>query len=136
MTYDEARDEMLAVFKAAWDGLSLPSTYTDVPAAKPEDEIVWARVTVRHGQGRQRSLAGENGSRRWENQGTLFVSVFAPIGDGSTAGYNAAQVVADAYRSTRGLCVWFRNQRIRELGNDGAFEHIQFATEFEYDHFK
>lgn len=133
MTFDEARDEMLAVFHAAWGPLGYPVVWTDLPEDVPQAETVWARVTVRHATGRQASLAGEQGARRWNRTGTLFVQVFAPVGDGSTAVYAAAQVVADAYQAARGLGVWFRNTRINEVGASGAFEQINVLTDFSYD---
>lgn len=134
MTYDEARDEMLGIFSAAWAPTGFPARYPDIPEDKDFPNSVWARVTIRHGQGGQSSLAGDVGKIRWRNQGTIFVSVFAPVGDGLVAAYTNAQVVASAYRKAKGRCVWFRNQRIRELGQDGAFSHVQFSAEFQYDH--
>jgi hypothetical protein len=59
--------------------------------------------------------------------------VFGPIGDGSTAAYDAATIVANAYRGARSDLVWFRNPRINEVGRSGSFEQINFATEFYYD---
>lgn len=133
MTFDEARDEILGVFLAVWKPLGYPVVWTDVPADVPSTATVWARVTVRHATGRQASLAGEDGARRWNRTGTLYVQVFAPVGDGSASAYAAAQVVANAYQAARGLGVWFRNTRINEVGASGAFEQINVLTDFSYD---
>lgn len=133
MNFADARDQMLKVFNDAWAPLGFPVVWSDVPGSAPTAETVWARVTVRHADGGQASLAGENGARRWNNAGVLFIQVFAPVGDGSTAAYSAAQTVANAYRDAKGLDVWFRNTRINEVGASGAFEQINVLTDFSYD---
>ena len=134
MTFDEARDVMVGVFYSAWKTLgSLPIVWTDIPGDVPKGETVWARVTLRHATGGQASLAGEDGARRWKREGTLFVQVFAPVGDGSVKVYATAQAVSNAFQSARGLSVWFRNIRINEVGTSGAFEQINVLVDFTYD---
>lgn len=133
MTFDEARDIMLAVFKAAWDPTGNPVFWTDVPGKKPPSERVWARVTIRHATGHQGSLKGAAGTQRWNRTGTIFVQVFAPVGDGSTAGYTAAQIVVNAYQAARNPDVWFRNVRMNEVGASGAFEQFNVLVDFSYD---
>jgi hypothetical protein len=132
MTADEARDEMLAVFKAAWDTTTAAGnvTYSDKPANVPN--AAWARVTVRHANGRQSSLAGAMGPKRYTQTGTLWVQVFAPVGDGMVTAYALAQTVVNAYRTARGT-VWYRNPRMQEVGSSGAFEQINVLTDFTYD---
>lgn len=137
MTADQARDSMLTVFKAAWDLLgspagSFPAIYSDVPGSVPTTETVWARVTVRHAVSRTRSLSGGLGTQRYENTGTLWVQVFAPVGDGSSAGYAASQAVVNAYRDAN-TSVLYRNVTMTELGNEGAFERFDVKADFEYD---
>lgn len=133
MTFDEARDEMLAIFHQVWGSRAV--SYNDVRALEPSTGI-WARVTVRHGTGGQSSLGDQTGTRKWRIAGTLYISVFSPVGDGNTQGYNAAEEVADAYRVAKNGCVWYRNHRIREIGDDSAETHTQFTCEFEYDRYK
>jgi hypothetical protein len=132
MTADEARDEMLAVFKAAWDTTAAAGnvTYSDKPARAPN--AAWARVTLRHATGRQSTLANAMGAKRYTQTGTLWVQVFAPVGDGLVTVYALAQTVVNAYRSARGT-VWYRNTRLQEVGSNGAFEHINVLTDFTYD---
>lgn len=138
MNYIQARDVIYKVFKDAWDLLgtppgSYPAIYPDLPGEPPTSETVWARVTIRHADGKQASLAGENGARRWNRVGVLFIQVFAPVGDGLTAAYTAAQAVGDAYQAARGLDVWFRNIRVNEVGASGAFEQVNVLVDFSYD---
>lgn len=133
MTFDEARDYILGVFKGVWDTTGFPAAWTDVPGSAPGSETVWARATIRHATGRQASLAGENGPRRYSRGGTVFIQVFAPVGDGSKAGYEAAQLVVNAYQAARHPNIWFRDVRMNEVGKDGAFEQLNVLATFSYD---
>lgn len=133
MTFDEARDIILKVFKDAWDPTGFPVTWTDVPGSAPTSETVWARATIRHATGAQASLAGENGARRWARTGTVYIQVFAPVGDGSKAGYEAAQIVVNAFQASRHENVWFRDVRMNEVGTSGAFEQLNVLATFSYD---
>ena len=133
MTFDEARDIILGVFKAAWDPTGFPAVWTDLPGSAPTSETVWARATIRHATGAQASLAGENGARRWARTGTVYIQVFAPVGDGSKAGYEAAQIVVNAFQASRHENVWFRDVRMNEVGTSGAFEQLNVLATFSYD---
>lgn len=130
MTFDEARDAMLAVFKTAWQAPRL-AVYTDVPGDIPATEVVWARPTIKTEIGRQGSLTGGLGTVSWERKGVLWIQVFSPVGDGGKAGYDAAQDLVNAYQAERGS-IWYRNIRMNEMGADGAFERFDVKTDFEY----
>lgn len=133
MTPEQAVDAILDIFKAAWDPTGFPAYYTDKGGEKPTSETVWSRATIRHATGNQSSLAGEVGTRRFTDTGALIVQVFAPVGDGSTECYRAATLVRDAYRDAKHPNVWFREQRIQEVGGDGAFFQINVLVTFSYD---
>lgn len=133
MTSQEAKDAMLAIFKAAWDLTGYPAKYEYVPGEKPTTQTPWARVNVRHYVGRQSSLGGGNGSIRYTETGTITVQVFAPVGDGSKACYAAAQIVKNAFRDARHPSVWFTSVRMTEVGADGAFDQINVLATFSYD---
>lgn len=132
MTADQARDTILGVFKAAWDVLGFPATYTDVPGSTPTTETTWARVTLRHVTGAQSSLIGGLGVKRYTNKGFVWVQVFSPIGDGSVASYAASQSVVNAFRAAN-TAVLFRDVVAIEAGTEGAFERIDVKAFFEYD---
>jgi hypothetical protein len=130
MTPIEARDIILGIFKAVWDPrLAL---YTDVPGQVPTGEVVWARATIKHATGRQTSLGGPAG-KKYTDRGTVFVQVFAPVGDGSTACYAAAQEVRNAFRDANHPDVWFTNARLNEVGSAGGFDQINVTATFSYD---
>ena len=132
LTFDQARDQMFEVAKAACDSIPIPLIYTDIPADTPSAPV-WARVILRHADGRQSSLTGPiNGCQRFTNVGTVFVQVFGAVGDGSKAAYDAAQILATAFRKAQKE-VWFRNVRANEVGTKGAFEQINVLADFSYD---
>lgn len=133
MTADEARDEMFSVLKAAWDTTTVPSNmaYPDKPFSPPSDSA-WARASIRTATGRQSNLAGAMGVKRYTQTGTLWVQVFAPVGDGMVKAYALAQTVVNAYRTARGT-VWYRNPRMQEVGASGAFEQVNCMIDFSYD---
>jgi hypothetical protein len=133
MNYSEARDEMLAVFNAAWQAESLPVVWSDLPSEIPSTQTPWARVTIRHSTSNQSSLSGASGAKMWDRMGTLWVQIFTPIGGGNVEGYRLAQLVTNAFQAAKSGEVWFRNSRINEVGSDGAFEQINVLTDFLYN---
>ena len=135
MTADEARDAILAVFKAAWDTTSVPANvvYSDKAGGEPFGASAWARVVLRHATGRQSSLSDAVGQRRWTSVGTLWVQVFAPVGDGMVTAYGLATVVLNAYRAAPPGAVWYRNPRLQETGSSGNFEQVNILVDFSYD---
>jgi len=127
----EARDIIFGFFKDVWDPRE--AVYGDIPGKIPPSESTWARVSIKHVIGGQSSLSGESGTRRFTNQGTVFFQIFAPVGDGSTACYTAAQEVLDAFREAQHPDVWFRDAKLVEVGADGAFNQINVSVTFSYD---
>lgn len=131
MTFEEARDEIFAIFKEVWDPTGYTAVYNDVRSQVPASEIVWARVTLRHATAGAATLGHIGGKRVYNRSGTLFVQVFTPSGDGSTSGLRAAQKVVDAYQRVHGN-VQFANARLNEIGSNGAFEQFNVLVDFSY----
>jgi hypothetical protein len=134
MSPQDAIDAMYAVVKTAWDATGFTIVWTDVPGSVPAESAPWARPTVTHATGGQSSLAGATGTKRWTATGTLTVQVFAPVGDGRAKAYELAHAMMLAFRTATGP-VWYRNHRLKEVGNDGAFEQINVMVDFNYDDF-
>ncbi len=146
-TYEEARDDILKLFKDAWDAAVLANPTTIAPIAdvifddisqKPTDgELAWARVALRHDRGAQGSLADDVGNTRWDRFGTLFVQIFTVVGEGLVLSYQIAKILSDAYEGkTTPLAVWFRNVSIREIGPDGEWFQVNWSVDFEYEEVK
>ena len=135
MTLTEARNEMLALVKTAWDTTTFEMQWEDRPFIKPVANTPWARTTVRHADGGQATLC--DSVCRWNRVGTLFVQIFCPSGEGSSRGYGLAQTVMNALEGAKTAGgVWFRNTRIREIGPDGDWFQINVLTDFNYDEIK
>lgn len=131
-TPEQARDEMLAVFKAAWDQTGYTARYPDLPGGPPQTAEPWARASVVHSGGRQTSLSNSAGAKKHTHTGAVIVQIFVPMGDGMGPAYTLARSVLQAYRDARGA-VWYRNHRFREAGDDGAYSQINCTIEFSYD---
>ncbi len=130
MTFDEARDYILGIFKIVWTPPRV-AVYTDVAGEVPDGQVVWARPKLQHTDGNQDALTGGLGTIRWQRKGFLWIQIFSPQGAGGTAGYAAAQLLVNAYQSDRSS-VWFRNIRMREMPPEGAFARHDVIADFEY----
>jgi hypothetical protein len=133
VTPEQAVDVIFDIFKAAWDLTGFPAVYADKEGRAPSAESVWARPVVQHATGGQSSLAGAIGSRRFTETGTFIAQIFTPVGDGRTEAYRASLIVRDAFRDARHPNVWFRNVRIVEAGDEGAFTQTNVLATFSYD---
>lgn len=133
MTPIEARDVIFGIFKTIWDTTGFEAIYPDKTGYLPTGEMPWARATIQHATGKQSSLSGSSGTKRFTETGIVTIQVFTPVGDGSTASYQLATLVRDAYRDALGPIVWFRDVQIHEVGISGAsFQNNVLAT-FSYD---
>lgn len=131
MTVEQARDEMSALFKAAWGNRAV--IWDGLPGSPPSGRTPWARFTVRHADGG----SGAIGNHRFRRQGTIFIQLFAPVGDGLSAMDPLTKIAMDAYegQSTAGGA-WFRDVRSREIGPDGDWYQVNVLVDFEYDEIK
>lgn len=133
MKTEDAIDIILQIFKDAWDPTGYLAIYDDQTGEIPTSETPWARATIKHATGGQSSLSGSSGTKRFTETGTVFVQVFTPVGDGSTACYQLATLVRDGYRDARDPQVWFKNVLLNEVGISGAFRQINVQATFSYD---
>ena len=136
-TFQEANDEVLAVFKAAWDTTGFIAVYENVRGDKPTTTAPWARASLRNVTGRQATLANHDGVRRWRRDGILTIQIFVPLGEGLQEGYSLSKVVTDALEGTSTpSAVWFRNVSVNEIGPDGEWFQFNVLAEFTYDEVK
>jgi len=144
-----ARDEMLALFRVAWEanspalnGGTAPRIYWQrnevAEADKPQSDEAWARVTVQHNEAGQRTL-GQTGNRRFDRVGVITVQVFTSQKedpDGSVL--EALGIIArDAFEgNTTSSDVWFRNVRLQETDPDDPWWQLNVLADFSYDDIK
>lgn len=146
-TYTTAVNEMLGLFKVAWDagagafnGGTVPEVRWDGIGEQgpPSGEPPWARASVRHtADAGQSSLSNVTGARRFTKRGTIAIQIFYPLKSGGGPGGNLgglAQVAKAAYegKATESN-VWFRAVRIQEVGPDGPWYNTNVLADFEYD---
>ena len=136
-TVTQARNEMMATFKVAWDAAAVsqnvPVLYPDV-SDDPPTSGAWARVTVVHDSGEQATLASHQGLRRYHRTGTIIVQLFTPAGGGQVLSDALGKVVTDAFEGvTTESGVIFRNVIPKEIGQDGAWFQVNVQAGFEYD---
>lgn len=133
-----ARDDVMALLAPAIAalGADVVVRWQGVGSNEPPDGgLRWLRVTMNHTDGRQATLAGATGKRRWGRNGLIMVQCFAPLAKGSikeaikmaTAVQNALQGKATPN------CVWFRNCTINEVGPDKFWFNVNMTATFDYD---
>ncbi len=132
MTPQGAIDAMSKVFLDAWvaAGYLAEDVRWDDVKSPPLANRTWARVTIRHTSGGQHSFGKQ---RTYTNGGIIWIQVFTPVGAGKVPTYAAAHSIVSAFRDAKNLDVWFRNERLDEVGASGAFEQINVQADFTYD---
>lgn len=135
-----ARDEMLALFKAAWDAdpesTGIPITWMNVVGTPPEafdangNPQTWARATIMHTDGGSANI----GNTRFMRLGLVTVQIFTPSGQGLEKSDKLADVVLGAFEGqTTPSGVWFRGGTINEVGPSEAWHQTNVTLSFEYD---
>lgn len=137
------KDELSQMFNDAWGlidftqvGLSTPPIInwegraSDIP---PASDIPYVRFTVTPVTATQASLAGNQATRQYQNNGLVTVQCFGPLQFDD--GYEVADYVAImAKRVFQGKTspngIWFRNCRAKRIGPSGGW--YQFNTIIEY----
>jgi hypothetical protein len=127
-----ARDEILSLFKTAWDNSpitnGLPLVFDDSKKEIADD--CFARITIQHNTGFQASF----GATRFTRLGIVFVQIFTPLGNGLKLSDEISELVLSAFEgksTTSG--VWFRNCRLNEIGETDKWFQTNVVCEFEYD---
>jgi hypothetical protein len=150
---EQARDEMFALFLAAWNAHA-PGVVGYIPDIRwqgkelsrvPDGSKHWCRVSLQTVIERQATLSEprEKGKRRYRTSGLLFVQLFSPKAkaedngenDGFEEGEKLANVAKKAFRGkkTKPGDVWFRNARVNPLPVEGTSYRFNMVVEYEFD---
>lgn len=144
--YQTSTDEMLTLVTAAVAagavaivGYVPEVRFQGVEAnpSQPPNNRYWFRMsrqTVREGQATL-GAAEVSGGRLYETDGILFLQCFGPLNNADVwfKLQQLAELVKDAVRGKKTASgVWFRNERINEIGSDGRFQQINVIAEFQY----
>jgi len=143
-----ARNEVMALFKAAWDAnltsAPIPILWDGINPLEPPQPAStaaaearpWVRIEMRHNVGGQAGFG--DGVRRYRRVGIITVEVFTPMGTGFDALHDElVQIVKDAFEGkTTPSDVEFRDVSPKEVGPTGPWFQSDVNIAFEYDEIK
>jgi len=142
MTPLAAYDAVAAMF---WDAWKADARTSSVPVDWPEleqenvppaDDREFARFTMSHSTGGQRSVGSASGAHLHEHGGTVIIQVFGARSSGKTANRAAYELAQVAYRAFAGKAAggaWFRDVRVVDVGADGHRYQINVNAPFQHD---
>ena len=142
MTPLEAFDAAAAHFRDVWESdprtALIPIEWPEVeqPGIPPADGSEFARFTMQHSTGGQRSIGSASGSHLHEHGGTVIVQVFGARSLGKTAqraAYELANVAHRAFAGADADGVWFRDVGLRDVGPDASWFQINVSAAFTHD---
>ena len=120
----QAKDEMLEVFKTAWDAdpisTGLDVVYPDILGPTPSSDNAWVEILVQHNTGGEANLAGSGATRRYRSTGLDLAD-------------QLAEIIIRAYETTKSRSVMYISPRPNFVGNDGAWHQTNVVVEFQYD---
>lgn len=129
-----ARDDILGVFKTAWDASAYSTTavYYQDRKKDPTDDN-WVGVTIQHNDNDPVSIGPV--PHRFRQFGLLTFQLFTELGDGQTAADGMTDVLVNAYcgRNTGADKISFRNATPTEIGRSGKWFQTNVVIEFDYD---
>lgn len=148
-TLEIAVDEIYGQLKTVWDA-GTPAIIGGSPAVpalllyddtewkgRPDDprQAAWGRVTIRHVEAEQHTLADSSSKKLFCNYGVVTVQIFAPMRDNSGAlvARRLAEVVKAAFEGVSTENVWFRSARYNEVGREGAWYQFNVVSDFQWD---
>ena len=137
-TVAEARDQIFTILRDSLDLLSFPEDqiiWDNAPTDQPSGNLSTVYAEVRHTLGRQDSLSGVTGVKKWLNRGILMVTLDTPRESGGLGRDTLLQNIQEAYEgvTTPGR-VWFRNVRISEgAASLGNWRRSHVFADFEYN---
>ncbi len=134
----QAVDDILTVFQTAWAPTGFVVDYQNVSQANggfvpPAETTSWARTFINHVRPGVGTLSGATGSQAFDRKGFLTVQIFVPAGEGLSQAHYLGKLVTDAFtRTATPRQVWFRNQRVKEVGPSGAWYQMNAIVDFNY----
>lgn len=136
--WSDADDEMVALFKAAWDTTTFPCQYPNASWPDVGPKGPWARLAIDYMFGRQYAFGGPE-KALFEKSGWIYIYIYTPIGSGTKQGRDLMQTALKAFEGKRTTSdVWFRNVRMesegRGTGGDRGFWVTIGVADFVFGH--
>lgn len=132
MKREDATDAMMGHVRDALP-VGCVAMWPDTPSTVPEN-IEWVRPSIHHLAGRQTTLSGDAGQRRFNRQGVLTIQCFTPIGDGHSAADKLVGDIVEYFEAIRNSPIWYRNIRAIEIGKEGSTVQVNVIADFTYEH--
>lgn len=135
-SYQQAVREILQVVNDAWAlaAPGLPILYQNMNTQLPATSTPWARVTLTHVTGNQRTI--NQPTQLYTQNGTLIVQVFVPTGQGigSTVQANLVESMLKALRgkATPGGA-FFMRVHAEEIGVSDHWFQTNVSAAWQYD---
>lgn len=131
-TLSEKRELILETFYTTW--LDRTSIAWEDYDFDPSGQTEWVRITVSPNDGFQ-AIPGPAGVRYFKNTGLISVQVFTSINQDKSINDGHAQTALEIFYN-KVANIRFYNQRISDVGRDGAFYQQNVIVEYEYYDFK
>lgn len=130
MTPQEARAAIYERFLEEWldhsDSENVPVLYDNTKGDIPSDGSAFVRIAIRNSGGGQETHADTSGKPRFVRFGTVTVQVFTESGKGFVRSkHDSLCDIALRAFERRADGVWFRQQRINEIGPDARAPYFQ-----------
>lgn len=141
-TITQARDEILALFKAEWEAdlasQSVVVLWEGLGDMPNSTRTPWVKIRVVHNpvQPGQVTLSGEQGQRRFRRIGAVLIEIYTGVADGLILSDNLSTVARRAFegKSTSPGDVIFRTVSVNEIGVEaGGWFQTNVTATFEYD---
>lgn len=136
LTYDQAYDEILTIFKEGWDTTGHIAFYEDVEAARLKTNAPYAKVEVNFGESRQTGFGGDTTGvgKLFTRRGDFRCYLFTLAGKGLSESLPLVKVVVDSFEGKHSPGgVWFKTVNTEDIGRSGAFRVTDIAVFFEFD---
>lgn len=136
LTFDEAYDEILAMFRGGWiNSAGFPVFYEDVADDRKASDDPFAKVFVNFGESRQIGYGGgQEGIRLYSRAGDLRCELHTLAGNGLLDSLRLVKVITDTFEGKRTPGgVWFRSINVVDIGRNGAFRITDVAVMFNFD---
>ncbi len=146
MDQEQARVEIVALFKTAWDAggdsTGIEVLYQSDGRQPPDAEetgedglsVPWARFSIRHGSGETRTVGNAAGQQKETQEGILTCEIRVSLTQGLRQADKIAKIVKNAFRGQRTAGgATFKNVTSQERGRDGVWFRMDVLADFEYD---
>lgn len=117
MSYESARDAILARFDAQWASAT-PIEWPNRNFTKPSGKDPWVRIIIQDGEAFQASF-GNSGANVHRHPGVIQLQVFTKMGIGNARALELADDAAAIFRGASFSGVRCRAASVREIGPDG-----------------